>query len=148
MKKYTDGKDAERVKKGQPPSVPQTRPAYSLGPEVSVPPSVPTCEQKHDDYEMAGVMQESDDEDDDIAAIDSENEMSDDDDCYFVFHGSRKASSRPADRGRVPEIRGRISERLDAVTDYLHDFDLNGTLPMGLHLSHPLWCPFALRSAR
>ena len=35
----------------------------SLEPEVAVPPSVPTCDESHDDYEMAGVMQESDDED-------------------------------------------------------------------------------------
>ena len=47
--------------------MPKVRGVISL--ELEVARSVPTCDESHDDYEMAGVMQESDDEDCDFILI-------------------------------------------------------------------------------
>ena len=41
LAKWKDERDAERKKNGQPPFVPRLRPAYSLEPEIAVPPFCP-----------------------------------------------------------------------------------------------------------
>ena len=82
--------------------MPKVRSVNSLEPGIAVPPSVSTCDESHDDYEMAGVMQESDDEDCDC--IDKADELSDANDCDYVLHGSREVPPS-ADEAGGAEIR-------------------------------------------
>ena len=104
-----ENKNWQHQKEGKPPCVPKPKPAYSLEPDED-------C-----DYEVAGVMEESDDEDGDADAVDIEGGR--DVECLFeggrdgndnrnngcvcdlITDGSGDASSPPDDDGRVPEIR-------------------------------------------
>ena len=65
LAKWKNDRDAARKKNGQPPFVPKVHGVNPLEPELL--PPVTLCEEchddEHDDYEMTGVMQESDDED-------------------------------------------------------------------------------------
>ena len=73
--------------------MPRVRGVNSL--EADLPPQMPLCEEchdeEHDDYEMTGVMQESDDEDIDcLYRFDKADGEVDTEDYDYVWHGSRE----------------------------------------------------------
>ena len=112
LAKWKEERDAERKNNGQPPFVPRVRPAYSLEPETaappSVPPSVPTCDESHADYEIAGVMQVIDDEDCDC--IGRADGVSDADGCAYVCTDPGRPP--PADEAGGVEIRAAPTSKI------------------------------------
>ena len=139
FKKWKDDRDAERKKNGEPAFVPRVRGVHSL--EAESPPQVPLCEEcqdeEHDDYEMTGLMQESDDEGIDcLDRFDKDDGEEDTEDNDYVWHGSREVPP-PADEAGGAEIREATTSDIDETRNVLSGFGTrrskaSGILQIGL----------------